>query len=554
MIDQSRVRNLALIEEALLTLGAGLTVVTGETGAGKTALLSAIRLLLGSRANADSVREGAEGLVVEGRFLGLPGSCEEGDPDPDDESVVRRTVSAEGRSRATVNGDMVTLKQLGAIMERSADICGQHDQQKLLRPAEHRQLLDDWASDQLKEPLGAYREAFGKARAAAKELDRVRQMKETSSAQLEEARFILRRIDEVNPLPGEYQELLSDLARGEHAETLSCSVREAASALSGEGGALDGLNAAAAALESAARFDPDLLPYAQSLREATYVVEDVARDARSYAEDIDFDPQVLLDQQERAAQLQSLIRAYGPRMEDVLEAREQAADLVSLVDDSEQREAAALRAVEAAEQRLEQTAEELHQARERAAEEFAALVSSQMQRLEMGTASVECAVELLDRSRWTAEGPSGVELLFRPGAGMQSRPLARIASGGEISRVMLAVHVVMGNRDQVDTLVFDEVDAGVGGATALALADVLADLSQTHQVLVVTHLPQVAVKADQHYVVRKEEGRGIPRTILENVQDEDRVVEIARMLAGDATKGSLAHARELLGEEAASLV
>lgn len=548
MIDQIRVRNLALIEEALLTLGAGLTVVTGETGSGKTAILSAIRLLLGGRANADFVREGTEGLVVEGRFLGLSDSDQAEEPDLDDESVVRRTVSAEGRSRATVNGDMVTLKQLGSIMERSADLCGQHDQQKLLRPAEHGQLLDDWAADQLEEPLEAYRRAFAKARSAEKELERIRQMKETSSAQLDEARFVLRRIDEVDPRPGEYEELLSDLARAEHAETLSCSVQEAADSLSGEGGALDGLNAAAAALESAARFDADLLPYAQSLREATYVVEDVARDARSYADGIDFDPAVLLDQQERAAALQGLIRAFGPRMEDVLEARDQAADLVSLVDDSAQREAAALRAVEAAEQDLLAAAVVLNECRVQAAGEFAVQVSTQMQRLEMGSASLECSVELLERPRWTMAGPSGVELLFRPGAGMQPRPLARIASGGEISRVMLALHVVMGNRDRVGTLVFDEVDAGVGGAAALALADVLADLAQTHQVLVVTHLPQVAVKGDCHYVVRKEEEAGIPRTVLEQVSREDRAAEIARMLAGDVSEASLAHARELLGE------
>ncbi|MDO4502728.1 MAG: DNA repair protein RecN [Coriobacteriia bacterium] len=546
MIDQIRVRNLALIEEALLTLGSGMTVVTGETGAGKTALLSAIRLLLGQRANADFVREGTDGLVVEGRFLGLP--SQDGDADPDEESVVRRTVTAEGRSRATVNGDMVSLKQLVSTMERSADLCGQHDQQKLLKPAEHAQLLDDWAVDSLVAPLKAYKKAFKAAKAAADELERVQQMKDASTAQLDEARFILKRIDEVDPRPGEYEELLADLDRAEHAETLARAGMEACESLSGEGGALDGLNAAAAALENAARFDADLLPYAQSLREVTYVVEDVARDARSYADGIDFDPQVLLDQQERAAALQGLIRAYGPRMEDVLAARAEAADLVSLVDDSAQREAAARKAVDAAEADLAAVAQELHEVRVQAAGEFAQAVSAQMQRLEMGSASLECQVELLDRARWTSSGPSGVEFLFRPGAEMQPRPLARIASGGEISRVMLAVHVVMGERDRMDTLVFDEVDAGVGGATALALADVLADLSRTHQVLVVTHLPQVAVRADQHYVVQKDENNGLPRTQLATVEGDERVAEIARMLAGSATDASLAHARQLLEE------
>ena len=247
------------------------------------------------------------------------------------------------------------------------------------------------------------------------------------------------------------------------------------------------------------------------------------------------------------ADLQGLLRAYGPRMEDVLARRAEAADLVSLVDDAAARERAAQKALDAAEEALAQAARVLDEARLQAAPRFGEAVTAQMARLEMGGAQLVCAVEPLERAAWTRTGPSSVEYLFRPGAGMQARPLARIASGGEVSRVMLAVKVVLGAVDEVDTLVFDEVDAGVGGATAVALADVLADLARTHQVIVVTHLAQVAVRGEAHYVVRKAEGEsGMPETDLQRLSAEERPAEIARMLSGDVTEASLAHAQEML--------
>ena len=245
--------------------------------------------------------------------------------------------------------------------------------------------------------------------------------------------------------------------------------------------------------------------------------------------------------------LQGLLRAYGPRMVDVLAARDEAADLVSAVDDAAERERAARKKVNAAEQKLASAAQALDQARRTAAPQFAEQVTAQMSRLEMGGAELLCEVRPLPRESWTQAGPSEVEFLFRPGAGMQARPLARIASGGEVSRVMLAIKVVLGQADSVDTLVFDEVDAGVGGSTAVALADVLVDLARTHQVIVVTHLAQVAVRGNAHYTVNKVAGTdGKPQTNLQQLSAEQRPAEIARMLSGDATQASLAHAREML--------
>lgn len=547
MIDEIQVENLALIREASLTPARGLTVLTGETGAGKTALLSALKLLMGERADKSAVREGADALTVSGRFFGVnvaEGNCA---PDEDGEVVAIRRVTADGRSRVTLDGHMASVGELSQAIAPAIDLCGQHEHQRLMKPAEHLHMLDAWAGKDVAAALAAYQEAFAQAKDAEAELERVRAAGEASSARLDEARFTLRQIDAVDPQEGEYEEIAAELARSEHAESLATAADAAHTALSGDGGALDALGSAISALEGAARFDESLSAYAESLREAGYVLEDVAREARDYRDGVEFDPDLLAEKQERMAAMQGLMRAYGPRMEDVLARRAAAAELVSLVDDAAEREAAAKRAVDEAESRLADAAQSLADARSQAAPRFAEAVTAQMARLEMGGAQLVCAAEDLPRESWTRAGSQTIEFLFRPGSGMQARPLARIASGGEISRVMLAVKVVLGQVDEVDTLVFDEVDAGVGGSTANALAEVLADLAKSHQVIVVTHLAQVAVRGQAHYVVRKVEGAdGVPETDLHELSAEERPAEIARMLSGDATETSLAHAKEML--------
>ncbi len=547
MIDEIQVENLALIREAALEPARGLTVLTGETGAGKTALLSALKLLMGARADKDSVRDGEDALAVSGRFFGIAALGDGQDDAVADDLVVSRRVTSDGRSRVSIDGRMASVGELARVVAPTIDLCGQHEHQRLMRPVSHVRMLDAWAGEAVADALAAYEAAFSQADAAAAELARVREAGASTSAKLDEARFVLQRIDAVSPREGEYEELAADLARAEHAETLAMAANAAHGALASEGGAVDALGVAVSALDAAARHDGKLGEYADALREAGYVLEDIARETRDYRDSVEFDPEVLSQQQERMAALQGLLRAHGPRMEDVLACREEAADLVSLVDDAAERERAAQQAVDRAEQALADAASVLDAARADAAPRFAAAVTQHMGRLEMGGAQLVCSIQALDRSAWTKTGASSVEFLFRPGSGMQARPLARIASGGEVSRVMLAIKVVLGESDDVDTLVFDEVDAGVGGSTAVALADVLADLARTHQVLVVTHLAQVAVRGHAHYVVRKVDGAsGMPETELRRLSAQDRPAEIARMLSGDATDASLAHAREMI--------
>ena len=284
---------------------------------------------------------------------------------------------------------------------------------------------------------------------------------------------------------------------------------------------------------------------ADRLESSLIDIEDVASELRDYRDSVDLDPDELEQMQSRMASFQGLMRTYGPRMADVLERRAQAAELVSAAQDGGERQRAAQKALDAAEAKLARAAEALDAARKKAAPLLARAVSEQMARLHMGSAELSVQMERLPRKQWTSVGPSRVELLYRPGAGLTARPLRRIASGGEVSRVMLACKVVLGEADATETLVFDEVDAGVGGATAVALAQVLADLARTHQVIVVTHLAQVAVMAERHYLVSKSSGE-LPETSLTEIAGDDRVAEIARMLSGDTSQASLAHAREML--------
>ena len=539
MIDEIRVENLALIREASLVPCSGLTVLTGETGAGKTALLSALKLLMGERADASSVREGEAGLVVEGRFF-------KGTDDPEGFGVVR-SVSADGRSRVKIDGSISSVRELATRVGSMIDLCGQHEHQSLLDSANHVRMVDSWAADTIAPILDDYRAKFHVARAAAAELARVTEASRSKGALLDEARFTVERISEVDPRLGEYEELEESLPRAEHAEALASAANDAQSLLSEENAALDLLNGAIAELQRMAGVDKKLSEFADSLAEASILIEDAAADLRRYRDSVDFDPEELARQQDRFAQLKGLLRQYGPTMDDVFARLESSKELLSLVDDAEERVKRARLELDAAEGDLVQAARALMKARSVAGPRFCREVVRQMARLEMGGAEVLWDERELPRERWTDSGPSICELLYRSGSGLTPRPLKRIASGGELSRVLLAAKVVMGSADHAGTLVFDEVDAGVGGATARSLATVLADLAKTHQVIVVTHLAQVAVVADAHYVVRKADtGSGIPETSLVPVEGDERVAEIARMLSGDSSPESLAHARAML--------
>ena len=543
MIEELHVKNLALIEDATICPGSGLTVLTGETGAGKSALLSAVKLLIGERAEASQVRQGSDFLLVEA----CVSSAADAGEFPDGH-VVSRRVSSEGRSRCSLDGSLCTVGQLAQAVGSNIDLCGQHDHQKLLTPANHLALLDAWLREDLAAPLEAYQKAWRARAQAQKAYDAAYADSHQSAQVVDEARFCIERFEEVRPQPDEYDELQRNLPKMEHAESLLEACEQARSAISDEQGALDALNSALVALEGAARFDDELEALCSSLREAIFPVEDAAREIRRYRDAVDFDEGELARCEQRLGELMGLMRSFGPTMPDVFDRYERARRVVLACDDTQETLRRAQEALDAAEHELVRAASLLSLARGKRAPLFAAQVNEQMARLEMGGARLDVSVAALDRAQWGLGGADAVEFLYRPGASMQPRPLAKIASGGELSRVMLSIKVVLGERDDVETLIFDEIDTGVGGSTARAIAQVIAELARTRQVIVVTHLAQLAVVAQRHYVVSKDEGPAgsIPKTTLCAVEGEARVREVARLLSGDEDAATMEHARVLL--------
>jgi DNA repair protein RecN (Recombination protein N) len=540
MIDELHARNVALIKDAAIWPAAGLTVITGETGSGKTALLSAIKLLVGERAEASMVREGADALEVEGRVYVADEDDEEG-------HIVKRRVDVRGRGRVSVDGSMASVKELAAGIGATIDLCGQHEHRRLLSNAEHMHMLEAAAPDEFEGPEAVWRERFEAAEAASAELARVEALARTGSERIDQARFVAGRIDEVDPKEGELEEIEARLGVVEHADTLLRLVEAAREALVGDEGTTDSLYGAVRDVTEAARYDEKLSKHVKTLESVSIDIEDVAQALRAYRDRIEVDPEELARLQERHAKIQGLLRQFGPTMEAVFAKREEAREVIELADNTDELLGEARAARDAAEAALIEAADALEEVYRRSAPVFADAVSEQMTRLEMGGASVEFRIERLKRASWTKKGPCSVELLYRPAAGLSARPLRKIASGGEMSRVTLAIRVVLGQGDSVETLVFDEVDAGVGGAVANALAKVLKDLARTHQVICVTHLAQVAVAGEKHYVVGKTSG-DVPETVLEEVSGQARVREVARMLSGDTGAAALEHAKELLAD------
>lgn len=537
MIDEVHISNVALIRDATFEPSPHLTVVTGETGSGKTALLNALRLLVGDRADSSLVREGEDELRVEGRFFSSQ-SDEEGD-------IVVRRIGAHGRSRVNINGSPSSLKELSFGIGQSVDLCGQHEHQRLIKPANQRELFDLWSAKEIKNPLKAYRASLKTAEECASELSRLQELEKSDDIALDRARFTIDQIDAVFPEEGEYETLLEEMPRYEHAETLIMQSSLAHQNLADSDGVIDKLEQARMSLNKIMALDPSVKDIASQVDDAFFTLEEVSRNLVNYRDSIDFSPEELEQKQERLSALQGLMRGFGPRMEDVFASYDKARTTVKEYSDREELIAQAISKRDHAEKNLAECAQALAKARMNAFPQFAKAVNAQLERLEMGSAHIDGLFEDLPREKWTMWGSQSFEFTFAPGEGLRAQPLTTIASGGEMSRVMLALKVVLDEVDQVETLIFDEIDAGVGGQTAVAIAQVLADLAKNHQVIVVTHLAQVAVMGDTHYVVTKSD-EAYPCSHVERLDKQNRVQEIARMLSGDITEVSLEHAREMI--------
>lgn len=535
MLAELHVRDLALIDEVWLELEPGFTVLSGETGAGKTVLVSALKLLLGERADSTMVRQGAEEALVEGRFV-LDGR----------DVLVRRRLSAEGRSRCTIDGEMATVTMLADLLGPTVDLHGQHEHQALLSPSRHAGYLDRFIGAPAHEALQAYREALGGYRVARDRLVELEAALADKEQRLDRLRFVIGDIEAVDPRVGEDADLAAVLPRLRHGERLAEAANAAWGAIKDDGGASDGLSRALQALGAARGLDDAFDVFSETATRLDIELQELGSAILAYAETIDHDPAALDATESRLHLIDGLARKYGGTVDAVLETRDAAAEELAVLDAGEAGLAGARDTQERAAEALRAAAEALLEVRGGAIGPFVDGLREAAVDLALSGASFAVARTVLPFDSWTVDGPERVEFLFASGAGEEPRPLARIASGGEVSRVMLALKGVLGDADAVPVLVFDEVDAGIGGATALTVGTRLAGLGDRHQVLAITHLAQVAAAADQHIVVTKAERDGRSVTNVSPVTGEDRVAEVARMLSGGASDAGIAHARELL--------
>ncbi|GLW99834.1 DNA repair protein RecN [Microtetraspora sp. NBRC 16547] len=558
-VEEVRIQGLGVIDEAVLELSPGFTVVTGETGAGKTMVVTGLGLLFGGRADPARVRPGADRATVEGTLVVDPGGkvaqqvSDLGGEIEDGELIISRTVSSEGRSRAWLGGRTVPVGTLTYLADDLVAVHGQMDQQRLLQPGRQRAALDRYAGEELVKPLRAYEQAYKRHRQVAEQLQELTTRARERAHEADVLRFGLDEIEKADPKVGEDAELREEAERLAHADALRTAATTAHTALLGDPmsasqiaqDAVSLVGQARSAVEAVRDFDPALGGLADRLAEAGYLISDVATELAAYAESVEADPARLAAVQERRSLLAGLTRKYGEDTAAVLEwARNAAARQGELDGDDERIDELTRERAELAE-RLEELAVELTAIREVAAERFAAAVTAELTALAMPHARVSVAL-----TRSEDFGPHGVdevELRMAAHPAAPPLPLNKGASGGELSRVMLAIEVVFAGADPVPTFVFDEVDAGVGGKAAVEIGRRLARLARNAQVIVVTHLPQVAAFADQHLVVEKASDGSVVRSGVVALTQEGRARELSRMLAGleDSELGR-AHAEELL--------
>lgn len=583
MLTYLRITDFAILDDVELTLGPGMTVLTGETGTGKSLIIDAVHLLRGGRASADLIRAGAEEARVEAVFAPPPGSfAEQGLRErlgragiesnrlQEDGLVVRRVIGKAGRSRVYLGGQLVTAAALSDVCGGIIDIAGQHEHQTLMEVGRHLRILDN--SGVPAPLLSRMAAAYERLRAASEKLQGA-SLDERARAEREEfLRFQLDELRAISPRSGEDASLRAERERLRSVERLDRAARRAEDVLySGDGAVLEAVGGLLRELQEVAQIDGRLGEISTQLGEAKVVLEDVAHGLRRYADTLSGDPDRLLEVEDRLHQLSRLLRKHGPDLDAVLKKQaDMEAELQGLCS-HEERRAQAQAEVEAARAVAAGVAAELSLSRMEVAGRLAQAASAALSDLSMTGAALVPRVDARAAREgddpalifaWSAPGQAAsplrrlsrdgwdrCELLLSPNPGEEARPLQRIASGGELSRVMLALKRILGEADGVPTYVFDEIDTGIGGATADRVGRQIRAVSERKQVVCITHLAQIAAHADDHYLVEKKVDGGRTRTVLRRLKPEERREEVARMLGGARiTSRTRAHAAELLRE------
>jgi DNA repair protein RecN (Recombination protein N) len=550
MLTELRIRNFAIIESVTLPLGEGFNVLSGETGAGKSIIVGALGLLLGERASADLIRSGAEKATVEGVFdvTNVKGivklADERGIEVEDDTLVLKREIASGGRGRAWINGAPVTATVLAEIGRHLVNLHGQHDAQTLLDPDSQREILDAFGSAETQSVL--VKNAYHELTAVRREISALSTRRAEAEKRADYLRHVAREIEEARVSAGEDAKLQDEARVLENAEELRTLASSLNDLLSGdEGSVITQLGAAQRPLTAIERIDPSAARMQELFDAGFYALQELARSVEDYAGSVELDPDRLEEVRARRDKLFGLLKKYGPALENVIETGRSARSELDLIDTA-QFDLANLTARETeTRRRLLLEAERLSDMRATAAKKIAKSVDVLLPQL--GMPDGRFSVALIARDEPTANGAEDVEFRVALNVGHEDRPLARVASGGELSRVMLALKTILARVDRVPTLIFDEVDAGIGGRVGLQVGDTLRRVAKEHQVFAISHLPQIAARAHHHIVVAKGAKGGVTTADISVLEGSSRVNEIARMLGGDPeSKVSRAHAKELL--------
>ncbi len=560
MLVELHVTNFALIDHLDLSFGAGLNILTGETGAGKSIIIDALGLALGERAGHDLVRTGAGKATVEAVFdlrnapdemrqkladAGLSG--EDGDEE-DTLLVTRELARGSGKSQCRINGRLMPVAVLKEIAEGLVDVHGQHEHQSLLAADRHIDILDNWGGKEALALRQQVADLAGESNGLKREREKLRTDARERARMLDLYRFQQEELAQANLQPDEEDELAADRTRLASSEKLSAAAAEAYAALSGGerggGGALDPLNAALSAVEHAASLDENLAPLIETLQNAVVYAEDAARGLRVYQESVESNPERLEEIEARLDLIRTLRRKYGETIGEIIA---YAADLNAKLDaleNSEAREEELTTAIAATESKLNAAAGKLTAVRRKAAVKFAAGITRELTDFGMAATKFEVSIE---PQAVTGKGADKIEFLLSPNPGEPLRPLAKIASGGEMSRIMLAMKSVLAKSGTIPTMIFDEIDVGVGGRTAQTIGDKLEALAKDAQILCITHLPQIASRAATHFFIEKQVQDGRTTVSVAPLDSEGRIDEIARMLGGSRrSEAVVQHAREML--------
>ena len=550
MLTELRIQDYAVIDSLSLRLGSGLNALTGETGAGKSIIVGALSLLLGERASADVVRAGADRAVVEGVFdIERNVAAREllatyGLEDEEGLLIVRREIAASGRGRLWINGSATTAAVLAELGAYLVDLHGQHDHQSLLRPRQQRALLDAYSNaGELSALVHAAHTRLHTARGQLKQLEtRARETEQRADF----LRFQLDEIERAKLRRGEEESIELEARRLAHASELAQLAESLHTDLYASEHAVGArLAEIRRTLDQLIRIDDSLTSWREVVDNALFGLEELGRDMGRYASAIEHDPARLDELRRRQDMIFRLKRKYGPALDDVIRTGESARAELAALDTSELDRAALEREIRAAQENLARAASELSAARARGAGKLAQEIADVLP--ELGMSGGRFVVELTPLPEISAGGAEDIEFRIAVNAGFEPRALARVASGGELSRIMLALKTVLARLDAIPTLVFDEIDAGIGGIVAHHVGEKLKRVAADHQVFVVTHLPQIALRADVHLLVQKSDAHGIAAADVAVLAGEARVRELARLLGGDPESDvSLKHARELL--------